>query len=63
MMQLPQMNALPELPHPAADARAWKAERSQVITAMLLWVGMGAVYVISAFVWLHLLRHGYSARR
>jgi hypothetical protein len=38
-------------------------ERSRRSTAILLWLGMAAVYVLSAVVWLHFLRHGYSAKR
>jgi hypothetical protein len=50
-------------PDGEAHDRPPRAEGSQAFTAVLLWIGMAAIYVISAFAWLHLQRHGYSGRR
>jgi hypothetical protein len=38
-------------------------ERSQTSTTVLLWIGMAAVNILSLFIWIHLLRHGYAERR
>lgn len=62
-MQLSGTDLFDQRSDAVAEDCLLRAERSQRSTAVFLWIGMGAVYILTLFIWLHLLGHGYAARR
>jgi hypothetical protein len=62
-MQLTASGLVDQRGDAVAENPTLRTERSRTSTAVLLWIGMGVIHVLSLCIWLLVLRHGYGGRR